>query len=332
MPGRFDRSTWHQLVEFVVTSTKFSTLLSRNADFTSDWYGESAYLVCERSRACDEQVGDVERSSENHPLWSHRCSWDQLLAPPPGDGWRGQLDLDEGWQRRWTVTWRDRGDEVRHSLEEFVQGPLSGLGPMRWFAWRRDQRHRPGLPFMVSTGRLHGSESLEEAKLLLALDFAGDVLEVVSQPFRIGYGCATGQRDHTPDFLVMTKTEVWLIDVRPAELIKEKDRESFAASEELARICGWRFMAVSGWLPHVMVTVDCISSRRRTLTDPLGVEPELLAEAAKGRTFGELARSSEFPPVARAQLLHMLWHRRLGVNLREPLSDRSVVVAGGGGS
>jgi hypothetical protein len=35
---------------------------------------------------------------------------------------------------------------------------------------------------MVSTGRLHGFESLEERPLLLALDFAGEVEEVLSQP------------------------------------------------------------------------------------------------------------------------------------------------------
>jgi hypothetical protein len=33
----------------------------------------------------------------------------------------------------------------------------------------------------VSTGRHHGFESLEEARLLLALDFAGDLVDVLTQ-------------------------------------------------------------------------------------------------------------------------------------------------------
>src|SRR5436189_5787906 len=51
-----------------------------------------------------------------------------------------------------------------------------------------------------------------------------------------------------------------------------------------------------------------------------------LTAAGQGLTFGELAASSAYEPVARAQLLHLLWYRRLGVDLAEPLADRSVVV------
>jgi hypothetical protein len=33
----------------------------------------------------------------------------------------------------------------------------------------------------------HGAESLEEARLLLALDFAADLTDVVSQPLRLRF-------------------------------------------------------------------------------------------------------------------------------------------------
>jgi hypothetical protein len=66
---------------------------------------------------------------------------------------------------------------------------------MRWFSWQRDQRHRPGLEFMVSTGRLHRHESLKESGLLLALDFAGEVSEVLSQPLRFRFGVVNGERE-----------------------------------------------------------------------------------------------------------------------------------------
>jgi hypothetical protein len=70
--------------------------------------------------------------------------------------------------------------------------PVAGCQPVRRFSWRRGQRHRPGLQFMVSTGRLHGFESLEERALLLALDFAGAVEEVLPQPFRLRFETAGG--------------------------------------------------------------------------------------------------------------------------------------------
>ena len=74
--------------------------------------------------------------------------------------------------------------------------PLAGADPIRVFSWRRGQRHRPGLEYMVSTGRHHGFESLEEARVLLALDFAGDLADVVSQPLRLRFE-AGGKRGST---------------------------------------------------------------------------------------------------------------------------------------
>jgi hypothetical protein len=54
---------------------------------------------------------------------------------------------------------------------------------------------------MVSTGRHHGFESLAEQRVLLALDFAGNLVEVLAQPFELRFaalraawrsGAATG--------------------------------------------------------------------------------------------------------------------------------------------
>jgi hypothetical protein len=70
--------------------------------------------------------------------------------------------------------------------------------------------------------------------LPLALDFAGGLVDVVSQPTRLRFDTVDERRSHTPDFLAVTRSRVWLIDVRPEPLIKEKDRESFAAAAEIA--------------------------------------------------------------------------------------------------
>jgi hypothetical protein len=121
-----------------------------------------------------------------------------------------------------------------------------------------------------------------------------------------------------------------LIDVRPEELIKDADWESFAAAAEVALACGGRYVVVARWREHVIATLDTLSFQRRRLSDPLGLRPGLLASAWQGRTFGELAALSPCEPVARAQLLHLIWHRQLGVDLTEPLADRSVVVCAQG--
>jgi hypothetical protein len=125
-------------------------------------------------------------------------------------------------------------------------------------------------------------------------------------------GCQA--RSHTPDFLAVTRSGVWLIDVRPASLVKDEDRESFAAAAEVAVACGWRYGVVGRWRDHISSTLDALSSQRRPLSDPLGMRPSLLATAGQGLTFGELTATSAYEPVARAQLLHLIWHRQLGVS------------------
>jgi hypothetical protein len=249
-------------------------------------------------------------------LWSHSCTWTDLLVPVSLDAGRVDLDLSDGWPDRWTATWKYAGDEVAGPVRHLGQVPVASRGSMRGFTWRREQRHRPGLEFLVSTGRLHGFESLEEDQLLVALDFAGDLIEVLSQPLRIRFRTAEKWRNHTPDFLAVTRVGTWLIDVRPRDLIESEDLESFAAAEDVALVCGWHYAVAAEWRPH----------------DVLGIQADLLAHAEKDVTFAELAAAQTYWPVARAQLLHLLWHRRLGIDLAQPLTDSSRVVLAGGGS
>jgi len=86
-------------------------------------------------------------------------------------------------------------------------------------------------------GQHHGFESLEEARLLLALDFTGRVSEVVSQPFRLRFTTSGGAAEHVPDVLAVIDDGTWLFDVRPADRIGVDDRAKFAASAELALAC-----------------------------------------------------------------------------------------------
>jgi hypothetical protein len=215
---------------------------------------------------------------------------------------------------------------VSGPVRELVAMPWLNSDPIRGFSWRRDQRHRPGLVFLTSTGRHHGAESLEEGRVLLALDFAAGVIDVVSQPMRLRFEAAK-RRVHTPDFLVTARSGTWLIDVRPEQLIREEDLESFAAAAEVAVACGWGYVVAAGWREHAWSAVDAFSSQRRWLADPLGLRPALLAGATGGEvTFGELAARTRCEPVARAQLLHLLWHRKLGTDLTRPLGDHSQIV------
>jgi hypothetical protein len=185
---------------------------------------------------------------------------------------------------------------------------------------------------MVSTGRLHGFESLEERSLLLALDFTGEVEEVLSQPFRLKFETAGGDTgEHIPDFLaVFGDGSRWLLDVRPAGLVKDEDAVRFAAAGEAALEAGWRYSVVAGWRPHVLTGIDALSAQRRDLEDQLGLQALLLESvSASSLPFGELVAATPLPAVARAHALHLLWRRRLGIDLSVPLGDASLVWLAG---
>lgn len=253
-------------------------------------------------------------------LWSMECRWQDLCTRVDASMARTALDLSGGWARRWTARWKFGRTPVVCAVKDLPTVPAGGSVPVRRFSWRTGQKNRPGLEFLVSTGRHHGFESLAERDLLLALDFAAAPSEVLSQPFTLRFATAGGEAlEHIPDFLAFTPAGRWLIDVRPGHLIKDVDLLRFAAAGEVALSCGWGYIVVTGWHRQVMNTLDVLSSQRRALTDAFGLQAQLSETLSAGPAgFDELARATRLPAVARAQLLHMLWHRRAGVDLAEP--------------
>ncbi|WP_262705063.1 MULTISPECIES: hypothetical protein [Streptomyces] len=161
------------------------------------------------------------------------------------------------------------------------------------------------MQFMVSTGRHHGFESLEEQRLPLALDFLR-VREVLPQPFRLDFEHVDGRSEHTPDFVaILPEGRRWLFDVRPRRFIGDSDALKFAATAEVAAACRWRYTVVTGWRPHVVGVLDALSAQRRDLDDPLALQGQLLRAAAEGAvSFKDLAESTMLPVVARAHALH----------------------------
>ncbi|GAA0929475.1 TnsA-like heteromeric transposase endonuclease subunit [Virgisporangium aurantiacum] len=241
---------------------------------------------------------------------------DLAVTPPAAGGVRG-----------WTVAWRTNEGVVSCSVRDLGAMPLAVMRPVRRFAWSARQRHRPGLQFMVSTGRHHGFESLAEQRLLLALDFAGEVVvQVLGQPFRLRFTVGGQRRDHVPDVLAVTRCGVWLFDVRPADRVSVKDMAGFAAAARVATEVGWRYAVVTGWRPNVLAGVEALSAQRRPLDDPLGMQAQLLtAAAARPMRFSALATATSVPAIGRAHALHLLWHRRLEVDLSRPLGDATLV-------
>ncbi|MEU7497013.1 hypothetical protein AB0B52_07995 [Streptomyces griseofuscus] len=170
----------------------------------------------------------------------------------------------------------------------------------------------------------------EGSSLLVALDFLR-ASEVLSQPFRLDFEHAGGRAWHIPDFLAVIGGGMWLLDVRPMELIKEEDALKFAAAREVAAACGWRYSVVAGWRPHVWSVLDHLSSRRRPARDLLGMREQLLTaisgQKGQAMTFSDLAEATSVPSVGRANIVRLLWHRELSVDLGSPLRHSSLIWA-----
>ena len=245
---------------------------------------------------------------------------------------RESLDLDEGWTRRWTTRWLAGKGAVSCPVREMTAVRTSECSPVRRFSWSTGQRHRPGLEAMVSTGRLHGFESIAERRLLLALDFLG-VTGLLAQPMTLRFTTSGGgTSEHVPDFLAETGQGVLLVDVRPADRIEPADRVKFAATAEAALSCGWGYLVVTGWRRQVQATLDALSAQRRALQDQLGLQDQLLRAVRDGALpFGDLVRRTDYPAIGRAHAIHLLWHRKLGMNLARPLGDQSLIWTPGCG-
>jgi hypothetical protein len=266
---------------------------------------------------------------------SDSCVLHDLLDPryAVGEQDREPLDLGEGWTRRWVTQWRAGKSDVSCPVQEMADVRLAECQPVRRFSWGTRQRHRPGLEMVTSTGRLHGFESLAEQKLLLALDFLG-VSDLLGQPMTLRFSTSDGgTAEHVPDFLAVTRSGTLLADVRPAGRIGDRDRVKFAASAEAALSAGWGYVVVTGWRRQVRATLDGLSAQRRPLSDPLGIQDQLLAAAAGGPLpFGDLVSRADYPVIGRAHAIHLLWHRRLGLDLARPLGDGSAVWLAGDGA
>lgn len=265
---------------------------------------------------------------ESQPVWSHSRALDDLVAPYAIDPAVIEgLDTEPGWTRRWTARWKTAQADVISPVQDMTSVPAIASVPVRGFTWRAGQRHRPGLQYLLATGRMHGFESLAERNLLMALDFVGNVVEVLSQPFKLRFTTVDGSEDHTPDFLVLSPVSAMLIDVRPGHLVKDKDLVKFAATKWAASAVGWRYLVASGWRRQVLTSLDALSARRRPMSDRLGLRGELLELLEllreRPRRFGELAEATSLPAVARAHAVHLLWHRRLAMDLAQPLDDAS---------
>jgi hypothetical protein len=103
-------------------------------------------------------------------------------------------------------------------------------------------------------------ESWLERDAAMAMDFDGDVVGFAAQPFWLSWSETDRARSHAPEFFARSTDGTGIvIDCRPADRVRPRDAEAFAATE---RACGEVGLAVpAGHRPRTAVVGH---SARRT--------------------------------------------------------------------
>jgi hypothetical protein len=138
---------------------------------------------------------------------------------------------------------------------------------------------------MASTGRHVGFESWLERDHLMLLDFDPDVTAVSSQPFWLHWQGEDGRgRRHVPDFFARLADGTGaVVDIRPDDLIPEKDVEVFAVTAAAWAAGGWEFRRLGDIDPVLATNARWLSSRSlTTVATPMAPRNPCLCKALKG--------------------------------------------------
>ena len=261
---------------------------------------------------------------------SDTASWlDCVQGCSPEPGPELLTAWGSGWPDRWTVLRLDADEGwLACPVSEVADGLFARAESVRRMTNWHGQRHRSGIAFMSSTGRHHAFESLTEQGVLRMIDFAGPS-DLVTQPFRLRWHDGQRWRAHTPDFLVVEDAGMTVVNVRPAAKVKPEDEEQWTAMTAVATRLGWRHEVVTGLVQPHGVNVDAMTTGRREVHDPLGLQAALTEVLADGPVrFGDAVAATEAPALARAVLLRMLWTADAAIDLAVRLTDRSPVRLG----
>ncbi|WNV74453.1 hypothetical protein [Geodermatophilus sp. DSM 44513] len=258
-------------------------------------------------------------------LSSHDAAWLDLCETTTAHHPHAPA-LATGWPDRWSVTYRNDEGEHAESVREVDPVDLIDADPMRNSTWHAHSRARAGLHHMSSTDRLHWHESLFERELLVALDFDKGLDDVTSQPFTLTWHDGTAWKKHTPDFAAVIHGEMWIINVRPAPLVKPQLLANAAATRAVCALRGWQEALVVGYAQPALTVLKTIGAARRT-ADPytLGDQMLDLLDQQGPTRFGDLVAATEAPLLARAVLQRLIWDREATVDLNRLLTDETTV-------
>ena len=212
--------------------------------------------------------------------------------------------------------------------------PLSECGSRRFEmarslqSWPTRQRVRKsGLWWSATTGRHVGYGSRLARDHAMVLDFDEKVINYVGTPIRLGFREGARDRWLTPDFFARRDDGTALVvQCRSAGRTFADDSSAILTSACAA--VGWQFDLVHELDEPRGDSLRWLAGYRHPrFDDPLRAD-QLVAwcnELGASTPVGAILQRCRADLVLLGVLYHLLWHRRLVVDLTQPLSEASLV-------
>lgn len=196
--------------------------------------------------------------------------------------------------------------------------------PVRNFPSYRGQRNFPGFWWFSRTGIHVGHESWLERDQLMALDADPDVIGVVSQPFWFRWADGVS---HAPDYFVRRRDgSALVLDVRDDSRIEAADQEKFDRSAAECAAVGWDYRRVGVLDPVLRANLRWLSGYRHPRVFRPGLADDLMSAFGRARPLMAGVLAVGTPLVVLPVLFHLLWHRKLSVDLAATtLTDDTIV-------
>jgi hypothetical protein len=235
----------------------------------------------------------------------------------------GPTALVEGFE----VAFADEDGEQRRPLTEVWSVPFESGVPVRGFPSYKGQRNHVGRWWTATMQSLVGYESWLERDQLLLLDFDPEVVGITSQPFWLFYNTPEGKRrSHAPDYFArLADGSALVVDCRPAERIKAKDRAAFEATEAACAVLGWRYQVLDAPPATLLANVRWLAGYRHPRHDVPEIATALRAAFSAPCGLSAGAEAVGDPIAVLPVLFHLLWRRELRADLSAPLRPDTVV-------
>jgi hypothetical protein len=233
------------------------------------------------------------------------------------------------------------------TVREHVGAPLSTQGaagasslkfedfaPVRSTTAYQGQRNFSGEWWCATNYRMVAYESWLERDHLMMMDFAPTVIGIASQPFRIDFTLSDSRRWHVPDFFARRQDgSALVVDVRPDNRIRDRDREVFEATDLLCQRLGWTYKRVGG-LPRVyLANLKWLSGYRHPrclIPDTSAAITGYLSDTPGPQALGQVAAAVGDPLITLPTLFHLMWRGAIGAELHDaPLGPCSILRIAG---